>query len=155
MTRPPLLEVENLCKHYPLKRGLLRRSAGKVLAVDGVSFSIGDGETLSLVGESGCGKSTVARTVLRLVEPTSGTIKIEGRDITHLSKKDLRPYRQQMQIVFQDPFAALNPRLRVGDSVGEILQVHGMKTRRARDERVAELFEQVGYFLQDAKILCG
>lgn len=144
MTRPPLLEVTDLCKHFPVKRGLLRRNAGAVRAVDGVSFSIGDGETLGLVGESGCGKSTVARAVLRLVEPTSGSIRLEGRDITHLSKADLRPYRQQMQIVFQDPFAALNPRLRVGDSIGEILYVHGAKSRKARQERIAELFQQVG-----------
>ena len=144
MTRPPLLEVSNLSKHYPLKRGILQRSAGKVMAVDGVSFTIGDGETVSLVGESGCGKSTVARTVLRLIEPTGGSIKLEGRDITHLSKRDLRPYRRQMQIIFQDPFAALNPRMRVGDSVSEILQIHGMKTQKARTDRVAELFEQVG-----------
>ncbi len=144
MTRPPLLEITDLCKHYPVKRGLLRRQVGAVRAVDGVSFSIGDGETLGLVGESGCGKSTVARAVLRLVEPTSGSIRLEGRDITHLGKADLRPYRQQMQIVFQDPFAALNPRLRVGDSIGEILYVHGLNSRKARQERIAELFQQVG-----------
>lgn len=141
--RPPLLQVDDLRKHYPVRRGLLRR-AGAVRAVDGVSFSIGDGETLGLVGESGCGKSTVARAVLRLVEPTSGRVQLEGRDITHLSKKDLRPYRQQMQIIFQDPFAALNPRLRVGDSISEILYVHGMGSSRARRDRIAELFEQVG-----------
>ena len=144
MSRPPLLEVTDLTKHYPLKRGLLGRSAGKVLAVDGVSFTIGDGETVALVGESGCGKSTVARTVMRLIEPTSGSIKLEGRDITRLGKAEMRPYRRQMQIVFQDPFAALNPRMRAGDSIGEILLVHGMRKRRERDERVAELFAQVG-----------
>ena len=144
MTRPPLLEVIDLCKHFPIRRGLLRRPAGKVLAVDGVSFTIGDGETLSLVGESGCGKSTVARTVLRLIEPTSGTIKLEGRDITHLSRAGLRPCRRQMQIIFQDPFAALDPRMRSGDSVGEPLRVHGIGNKQARAERVAELFEQVG-----------
>jgi peptide/nickel transport system ATP-binding protein/oligopeptide transport system ATP-binding protein len=141
--RPPLLQVDDLRKHYSVRRGLLRR-AGAVRAVDGVSFLIGDGETLGLVGESGCGKSTVARAVLRLVEPTSGRVQLEGRDITHLSKKDLRPYRQQMQIIFQDPFAALNPRLRVGDSISEILYVHGMGSNQARQDRVAELFEQVG-----------
>ena len=144
MSRPPLLEVTDLTKHYPLKRGLLGRSAGKVLAVDGVSFTIGDGETVALVGESGCGKSTVARTVMRLIEPTGGSIKLEGRDITRLGKAEMRPYRRQMQIVFQDPFAALNPRMRAGDSIGEILLVHGMRKRRERDERVAELFAQVG-----------
>ena len=144
MTRPPLLEVTDLTKHYPLKRGLLGRNAGAVKAVDGVSFTIGDGETVALVGESGCGKSTVARTVMRLIEPTSGSIKLEGRDITRLGKAEMRPFRRQMQIVFQDPFAALNPRMRAGDSIGEILFVHGMRKRRDRDERVAELFQQVG-----------
>ncbi len=144
MTKPPLLDVSNLQKHYPIKRGFLGRNAGKVMAVDGVSFTVGYGETVSLVGESGCGKSTVARTVMRLIEPTGGSIKLEGRDITHLSKADLRPYRRQMQIIFQDPFAALNPRMRVGDSVAEILKIHGMKTNKDRRERIAELFDQVG-----------
>ena len=143
-SRPPLLEVTDLKKHYPIKRGLLRRTAGHVLAVDGVSFSIGDGETLAIVGESGCGKSTVARAVMRLIEPTSGTVKLEGRDITKLGKTDMRPYRRQMQIVFQDPFAALNPRMRVGDSIGEILKIHGLGNKREREARVAELFQQVG-----------
>src|SRR6185437_3382157 len=98
----PVLEVTELKKHFPVKKGLLRRTVGQVYAVDGVSFSIGEGETLGLVGESGCGKSTVARTVLRLVEPTAGEIKIGGNDITRLGKHQLRPYRRQMQMVFQD-----------------------------------------------------
>ncbi|MGD5472390.1 ATP-binding cassette domain-containing protein, partial [Xanthomonas citri pv. citri] len=106
-----LLEVTDLTKHYPVRAGVLRRQVGTVHAVDGVSFSVGVGETLGLVGESGCGKSTVARSVLRLVEPTSGQIRLDGEDITHLSKTALRPHRRSMQIVFQDPFASLNPRM--------------------------------------------
>ena len=127
MTEPrTLLEVNDLIKHYPVRAGVLRRKVGTVHAVDGVSFSVGVGETLGLVGESGCGKSTVARSVLRLVEPTSGEIRIDGQDITHLSKTEMRPVRRQMQIVFQDPFASLNPRMSAGDIVGEPLSVHGL-----------------------------
>jgi oligopeptide transport system ATP-binding protein len=143
-TRPLLLEVTDLIKHYPLRSGILRRRVGTVHAVDGVSFSLGVGETLGLVGESGCGKSTVARSVLRLVEPTSGSIQIDGQDITHLSKTELRPVRRSMQIVFQDPFASLNPRMTAGDIVGEPLSVHGLAAGRDKQERVAKLFEQVG-----------
>jgi oligopeptide/dipeptide ABC transporter ATP-binding protein len=117
---------------------------GHVHAVDDVSFAIGPGETLGLVGESGCGKTTVGRAVLRLIEPTAGTLRLEGRDITHLSKIELRPFRQQMQIVFQDPFSSLNPRMRAGDIVAEPLKVHGNSGYRARRERVAQLFERVG-----------
>src|SRR5450631_3628094 len=107
MSEPPaLLEVTDLMKHYPVRSGVLRRAAGTVHAVDGVSFSVGVGETLGLVGESGCGKSTVARSVLRLVEPTGGSIRIDGTDITHLSKSELRTHRRSMQIIFQDPFAS-------------------------------------------------
>jgi oligopeptide transport system ATP-binding protein len=145
MTEPrALLEVTDLMKHYPVRSGLLRRAAGTVHAVDGVSFSVGVGETLGLVGESGCGKSTVARSVLRLVEPSSGSIRIDGTDITHLSKSELRPHRRAMQIVFQDPFASLNPRMTVGDIVGEPLSVHGLATGSEKQARVAKLFEQVG-----------
>jgi peptide/nickel transport system ATP-binding protein len=139
-----LLEVSDLMKHYPVRSGILRRKVGTVHAVDGVSFALGVGETLGLVGESGCGKSTVARSILRLVEPTGGTIRLNGLDITHLGKADLRPHRRSMQIVFQDPFASLNPRMRAGDIVGEPLSVHGMATGNKKRERIAELFEQVG-----------
>ncbi len=139
-----LLEVTDLVKHYPVRGGILRRQIGTVHAVDGVSFSLGVGETLGLVGESGCGKSTVARSVMRLVEPTSGHIRLNGGDITHLSKSDLRMHRRLMQIVFQDPFASLNPRMRAGDIVGEPLEVHGLATGSQKRERVATLFEQVG-----------
>jgi oligopeptide/dipeptide ABC transporter ATP-binding protein len=145
MTEPrALLEVTDLMKHYPVRSGLLRRAAGTVHAVDGISFSVGVGETLGLVGESGCGKSTVARSVLRLVEPTGGSIRIDGTDITHLSKSELRPHRRAMQIVFQDPFASLNPRMTAGDIVGEPLTVHGVATGSEKQARVAKLFEQVG-----------
>jgi peptide/nickel transport system ATP-binding protein/oligopeptide transport system ATP-binding protein len=140
----PLLEVTDLVKHYAVRGGILRRRVGTVHAVDGVSFSVGVGETLGLVGESGCGKSTVARSVLRLVEPTSGSIRLNGVDVTHLGKAALRPHRRSMQIVFQDPFASLNPRMTAGDIVGEPLSVHGMAAGSKKRERVAELFEQVG-----------
>ena len=124
--RRPLLEVTDLVKHYPVRGGILRRRVGTVHAVDGVSFSVGAGETLGLVGESGCGKSTVARSVLRLVEPTSGAIRLNGQDIAQLGKAELRPHRRSMQIIFQDPFASLNPRMTAGDIVGEPLSVHGL-----------------------------
>jgi oligopeptide/dipeptide ABC transporter ATP-binding protein len=139
-----LLEVTDLVKQYPMRSGLLRRKAGTVHAVDGVSFSLKAGETLGLVGESGCGKSTVARSVLRLVEPTTGQIRLDGNDITHLSKTELRPHRRAMQIVFQDPFASLNPRMTAGDIVGEPLLVHGLASGSEKQERVAKLFQQVG-----------
>jgi oligopeptide/dipeptide ABC transporter ATP-binding protein len=143
-TRTPVLEVSGLKKHFPLKSGLLRRTVGHVHAVDGVSFAVAEGETLGLVGESGCGKSTVARAVLRLVEPTAGTITLEGCDITRLSRAELRPHRRQMQIVFQDPFASLDPRMPAGKIVAEPLKVHGIAQGQALEERVAELFDQVG-----------
>jgi peptide/nickel transport system ATP-binding protein/oligopeptide transport system ATP-binding protein len=141
---PPLLEVTDLKKHYPVRSGILRRAVGKVHSVDGVSFTIGVGETLGMVGESGCGKSTVARSILRLVEPTGGSIRLNGCDITHLGKATLRPHRRSMQIIFQDPFASLNPRMTAGDIVGEPLSVHGLATGSKKRERVAELFDQVG-----------
>ena len=140
----PLLEVKDLVKHYAVRGGVLRRRIGTVHAVDGVSFSLGSGETLGLVGESGCGKTTVARTVMRLVDPSSGSIMLNGTDIARLGKSALRPHRRSMQIVFQDPFASLNPRMTAGDIVGEPLSVHGLASGNEKQERVAELFAQVG-----------
>ena len=141
---PSVLEVQDLKTYFPVRKGLLRRTVGQVHAVDGVSFSIGAGETLGLVGESGCGKTTVGRTVLRLIEPTAGVIRLGGRDITRLSRAELRPLRREMQIIFQDPFSSLNPRMRAGDIVGEPLKVHGTVPARERRERIAALFARVG-----------
>ena len=141
---PPVLEVTNLKKHFPVKKGVLRRTVGQVYAVDDVSFTIGHGETLGLVGESGCGKSTVARTVLRLIEPTDGSIRLDGHDVTRLGKRDMRPYRRQMQIIFQDPFSSLNPRMSAGDIVGEPLQVHDIAHGKEKQKLVGEIFDQVG-----------
>jgi oligopeptide/dipeptide ABC transporter ATP-binding protein len=139
-----VLEVRHLKKHFPVCKGLLQRVSGTVFAVDGVSFSIQGGETLGLVGESGCGKSTVGRTVLRLIEPTDGSIRIDGHDITHLGKAELRPYRRQMQIIFQDPFSSLDPRMSAGDIVAEPMRVHRIARGADVKKRVADLFERVG-----------
>ena len=118
------LEVRELRKHFPARKGVFSRNAGVVRAVDGISFSVQRGETLGLVGESGCGKSTAGKAVLKLIEPTSGTIKLRGQDITRLGKAQLRPLRREMQMVFQDPYSSLDPRSTVGKSVGEPLAIH-------------------------------
>ena len=141
---PPVLEVRDLKKHFPVKKGLLRRTVGQVYAVDGVTFTVNAGETLGLVGESGCGKTTAGRAAMRLVEPTSGSIKVEGQEIIGLSKAELRPYRREMQIIFQDPFSSLNPRMTAGDIVGEPLLVHGVANKKEREEQVSALFARVG-----------
>jgi oligopeptide/dipeptide ABC transporter ATP-binding protein len=143
-TAPPVLEVRDLKQHFAISRGFLRRAAGRVFAVDGVSFSIAPGETLGLVGESGCGKSTVGRAILRLIEPTAGRIVLGGHDITHLGKAELRPLRPQMQIIFQDPFSSLDPRMSAGDIVAEPLRVHRPARGRELARMVAELFDRVG-----------
>ena len=140
----PVLEVAGLRKYFVSPRRLLGPRAGVVHAVDGVSFTIGARETLGLVGESGCGKSTVGRTVLRLLKPTEGTVRLLGDDITHLESRALRPYRRRMQIIFQDPYSSLDPRMTAGDIAGELLGVHGVSGRAERNERVAELFARVG-----------
>ena len=147
---PALLEVEGLRKYFPVRSGIVTRTVGQVRAVDGVSFSIASGETLGLVGESGCGKSTAGKAVLKLTEPTAGTIRLRGRDITRLNKADMRPLRREMQLIFQDPFSSLNPRMTAGAIVREPLWVHRVGTASERDERVAEAFSRVGLHPEQA-----
>lgn len=139
-----LLEVKDLKKWFPIRGGILSRVVANVKAINGVSFSVKKGEVLGLVGESGSGKTTVGRTILRLIEPTEGSIKFNGQEITTLSKAQLRPYRRKMQIIFQDPFASLNPRMTVGDIIAEPLVIHGIGTPQERQERVANLLRTVG-----------
>jgi oligopeptide transport system ATP-binding protein len=141
----PLLRVKNLVKHFPIKGGLFSREVARVHAVDGVSFEINAGETLGLVGESGCGKSTTGRCILRLIEPTAGEVWFEGKQVTGMDKRSLRALRRDMQIIFQDPYASLNPRMTVGSIVGEALIIHKLaKTKKEREEKVAHLLETVG-----------
>ncbi len=141
---PPLLEVRDLVKHFPIRKGLFGRVAGAVRAVDGVTFSVREGEVLGLVGESGCGKTTTGRCILRLIEPTSGSVRFAGREITTLPPREMRALRREMQIVFQDPYSSLNPRLTVGSMIGEALTIHGLARGAAARERVAELLTRVG-----------
>ena len=144
MNAMPLVEVQNLRKHYPIGGGLFARARAWVRAVDGVTFAIQAGETLGLVGESGCGKTTLGRLMLRLIEPTAGDVRFEGRSLLGLRPRELRGLRRRMQIIFQDPYGSLNPRMRVGNIVGEGLAIHRLGSRAERRDRVHQLLELVG-----------
>ena len=144
MAEQHVLEVRNLKKYFPIKGGILSKTVGNVFAVDGVSFFLDKEETLGLVGESGCGKTTAGRVILRLIELTDGEIYFEGQDITRLPKAEMRDLRRHMQIIFQDPYASLNPRMTVGNILGEPLRIHNVAKGQALEDRVAELLEKVG-----------
>lgn len=142
----PLLEVTDLVKHFPIKSGgvVVDREVARVRAVDGVSFTLHEGETLGLVGESGCGKSTLCRALLQLTTPTSGSVKFQGDELVGRSTRELRPLRRQMQMVFQDPFASLNPRKRVGQIIGDPMKLHGIADGAELMRRVQDLLDRVG-----------
>lgn len=140
----PLVEIKDLVKGFPVKGGVLHRRVGTVNAVAGVDLTIDRGETVGLVGESGCGKTTLGRLLVRLIEPTSGTIKFDGTDITNLNGKALKPFRRRMQIIFQDPYSSLDPRAQVGDSIAAGLRIHGVGDKDERHERVQRMLELVG-----------
>ncbi len=140
----PLLKVENLVKHFPIKKGLLKRQVAAVQAVDGLSFDVRAGETLGVVGESGCGKSTMGRLITRLLEPTAGRVEFEGQDITHLSTGGMRPLRRDVQMIFQDPYSSLNPRHNIGTIVGAPFRLQGVKPEGGVKRAVQELLEKVG-----------
>jgi oligopeptide/dipeptide ABC transporter ATP-binding protein len=143
-SRTPLVEVRNLVKHFPVRGGVLQRTVAQVQAVDDVDLEIHRGETLGLVGESGCGKTTVGRLILRLIDPTSGSIHFDGVDITKLRGPELKPFRRRMQIIFQDPYASLDPRLPIGDSIGDGLRVHGIGTPKEQRQKVSRIMDLVG-----------
>jgi len=152
MTTGNVLSVQGLVKHFPVKRGIVfSRAVGQVRAVDDVSFDIARGETLALVGESGCGKSTTGRMILRLLEPTSGSVKFKGQEIATLSHDRMREMRRHLQIIFQDPYASLNPRMTIGDILTEPMQVHGIGTEAQRKEKAQELLEVVGLSAEHAR----
>lgn len=151
MSGEPLLEVTDLVKHFPVKSGVVvDRVVAHVKAVDGVSLTINEGETLGLVGESGCGKSTLSRTILQLTAPTSGSVKFLGEELVGRSRRSLRPVRRQMQMIFQDPYASLNPRKRVGQIIGEPMELHGLANGRDVDRRVQDLLDRVGLSAEHA-----
>ena len=151
MATETLLEVTNLKKYFPIKGGVFSKTIGYVYAVDDVSFTVGKGETLGLVGESGCGKSTTGRSILRLIEPTDGKIHFEGQDVTALDKNAMRRLRREMQIIFQDPYASLNPRMTVGSIIGEPLEIHKIARGSEKTERVASLLQKVGLRAEDMR----
>ncbi|NPV45206.1 MAG: dipeptide ABC transporter ATP-binding protein [Firmicutes bacterium] len=144
MINEVLLEVKNLKKYFPIKKGIFSKTVAHVKAVDGVDFYVKNGETLGLVGESGCGKSTTGRVILRLLEATEGTVIFQGKDIMTLGKEELQEMRRNMQIIFQDPYASLNPRMTVGDIIGEALDIHRVAKGRKREEKILELLNEVG-----------
>lgn len=151
MAEAPLLEIKHLKKYFPIRGGVFSKTIGYVYAVDDINFTIATGETLGLVGESGCGKSTTGRTVLRLIEPTEGEIYFEGQDITRLDKNAMRALRREMQIIFQDPYASLNPRMTVGSIIGEPLEIHKIARGAEKEERVASLLQKVGLRPEDMR----
>jgi oligopeptide/dipeptide ABC transporter ATP-binding protein len=146
-----LLEVRNLKKYFPIKTGVLRRTTGHVYAVDDISFTVEKGETLGLVGESGCGKSTAGRSILRLIPPTAGEVTFDGIDVMQASRAELQRLRRDMQVIFQDPYASLNPRMRIKSIIGEPLRIHGIGTEAERTRRVFELLETVGLSAEHAE----
>lgn len=145
-----LIEVNDLKMHFPIRRGVLKRQVGAIRAVDGITFEIYKGETLGLVGESGCGKSTAGRTILQLYEPTAGSVTYSGEELTALNREQMRKTRRHMQMIFQDPYASLNPRMTVGNIISEPLSIHGIGDDKSRKARVKELLSLVGlnpYFI--------
>src|SRR3972149_612818 len=144
VSRRELIRVENLVKYFPVRTGLLQRPVNFVRAVDNVSFTIQEGETLGLVGETGCGKTTVGRAILRLIEPTSGSVTFEGREILHLSGREMKDIRREMQIIFQDPYASLDPRVPIGESIMEGPNIHGIGTRQERFGIMLDVLHKVG-----------